>query len=43
MTLAEFKKLNKIYSKLPLPKSVWDTPKHEEYMEAFSENKECQE
>jgi hypothetical protein len=43
MTLAEFKKLNKIYSKLPLPKSVWDTPKHQEYMDAFFNNKKCQE
>ncbi len=43
MDLAEFKKLNKVYSKLPLPKSVWDTPKHEEYMEAFHNNEECKE
>lgn len=43
MNLTKFKKLNKVYSKLPLPKEVWDTPEYEEYMEAFHNNKDCQE
>jgi hypothetical protein len=43
MDLTKFKKLNKIYSKLPLPREVWDTPEHEEYMDAFHNDKDCQE
>lgn len=43
MDLTKFKKLSKAYSKLPLPKEVWDTPEYEEYMEAFHHDKDCQE
>ena len=43
MILSEFKRLNKRFSKHPLPKSIWDTPEYEEYLEAFHNDKECQE
>lgn len=43
MNLTKYKKLYKIYSKLPLPREVCDTPEHEEYIEAFHNDKECQE
>jgi len=43
MKLKKFKQLNKIYSKLPLAREVWDTPEHEEYMDAFHNDKLCQE
>ena len=43
MKLDLYKKLHKIYSKLPLPKEIWDTPEHEEYMQAFHNDKKCQE
>jgi len=43
MDLTRFKRLNKKYSKLPLAKEIWDTPEHEEYMEAFHNAKHCQE
>lgn len=31
-----------MYSKLPLAREVWDTPEYKEYMEAFHNNKQCQ-
>jgi type II restriction/modification system DNA methylase subunit YeeA len=43
MELKEYKKLYKIYSILPLPRELWDTPQHEEYMNAFHNDKKCQE
>jgi hypothetical protein len=43
MNLTEFKKLNKKYSKLPLPKAIWDTPEYNAYINAFHNNKECTE
>ena len=43
MKLKKFKKLSKTYSKLPLPREVWDTPQHEAYLEAFHNGKTCQE
>ena len=43
MDLRKYKKLHKIYSVLPLPKEIWDTPQHEEYMNAFYRDKKCQE
>jgi|SRR5687768_16912282 len=43
MNLARFKELNKKFSKLPLSREVWDTPEYEEYMEAFHNDKQCQE
>lgn len=43
MDLTRFKKLSKIYSKLPLPKEVWDTLEYEEYLNAFHNDKNCKE
>ncbi len=43
MDLKLYKKLYKKYSKLPLPREVWDSAEHEEYMNAFHNDKECQE
>lgn len=40
MTLEEFKILHYKFSKLPLPRKVWDTPEHELYIEAVHNNKE---
>jgi hypothetical protein len=42
MNIARFKQLNKKFSKLPLPREVWDTPEYEEYMDAFHNDKQCQ-
>jgi hypothetical protein len=39
MKLEEFKKLHNKYSKLPLPKEVWDTPEYEVYANALNDNK----
>jgi hypothetical protein len=41
MDLTTYKKLHKKYSNLPLPRDVWDTPEHEEYINAFHNDKEC--
>jgi len=35
MELTRFIELSEKHSKLPLPKNVWDTLEHEEYMDAF--------
>ncbi len=43
MDLTKFKILNKIYTKFPLEKEVWNTPEYEEYMDALENNIECQE
>jgi len=43
MDLTRFKKLSKIYSKLPLAREIWETPEYEEYMKAFHNDKDCQE
>jgi len=42
MELSKYKKLHKIYSKLPLPKKVWDTPEYKAYQQAFHDDKQCQ-
>ena len=43
MTLTEFKRFNKRFSKLPLPKSEWQSAEYEKYIEAFHNDKECRE
>lgn len=43
MELKRFKRLYKIYSVLPLPREVWDTPEHEAYVKALHSDKLCSE
>ena len=43
MELSRYKQLYKKYSKLPLPREIWDTPEHREYMKAFHNDQQCQE
>lgn len=43
MNLSKYKKLNNIYSKFPIPKEICNTPEHEEYINAFHDDKKCQE
>ena len=43
MDLARFQELNKIYSKLPLPKEVLGTKEYNDYINAFHDDKDCQE
>jgi len=43
MELTRFIELSEKYSKLPLPRNVWDTPEYEEYMDAFHNIKDCNE
>ena len=40
MTLEEFKKLHSKFSKLPLPKEVWQSSEYEHYVEILNGNKE---
>jgi hypothetical protein len=41
MDLEAFKILYKRFSKLPLPKEVWETPEFEEYQNAIVASEEC--
>ena len=41
MDLKDFKRLYKIYSKLPLAREIWDTPEYEGYMHALHHDKIC--
>ena len=41
MDLELFKKLNKIYSKFPLPKNILDTREYEEYLDAIHNDQDC--
>jgi hypothetical protein len=41
MKLKVFKQEYKKFSKLPLPKEIWNTPEYELYINALHENKKC--
>lgn len=43
MDCEKYRKLYRRFSKLPLPREVWDTPEHEAYEEHESECKKCAE
>ncbi len=43
MKVKRFKQLLKIYTKLPLPREIWETEEHAQYVEALHNDKECSE